>query len=143
MVTYVLLRLLGLLLLIAANAFFVAAEFALVSVRETRIQQLIDAHRVGARTVRKLQENLEQFLAAVQLGVTMASLGLGWIGEATLASAIENGLAGVPHAAVYAHAVSVLIAFAVITYFAVILGELVPKALALQRSEGVAAQSMK
>ncbi len=138
MVTYVLLRVLALLLLVAANAFFVAAEFALVSVRETRIQQLIDAHRVGARTVRKLQENLEQFLAAVQLGVTMASLGLGWVGEATLAQAIQGGLAGMPRAAIYAHAIAVVVAFAIITYFTVILGELVPKGIALQRAERVA-----
>lgn len=138
MVTYVLLRVLGILLLVAANAFFVAAEFALVSVRDTRIQQLIAARRVGARTVRKLQEHLDEFLAAVQLGVTMASLGLGWVGEVTVARAIQTGVTGVPYAGVYAHAIAVVVAFAGITYLHVILGELVPKAVALQRGERVA-----
>lgn len=138
MVTYVLLRVLAVFLLVAANAFFVAAEFALVSVPDTRIQQLIDAHRVGARTVRKLQERLDEFLAAVQLGVTMASLGLGWVGEVTLAHGIQNIIAGVPYASVYSHAIAVILAFAAITYLHVILGELVPKAVALRRGERVA-----
>ncbi len=138
MVTFVLLRVLAVVLLIAANAFFVAAEFALVSVRDTRIHQLIEAHRVGARTVHKLQEHLDEFLAAVQLGVTMASLGLGWVGEATVAAAMQRGLAGLPHAAVYAHGVAVVVAFAGITFLVVILGELVPKGIALQRAERVA-----
>src|ERR1700704_3406090 len=70
-------------LLILANGFFVAAEFALVSVRETRIEELIARNRPGARTVRRLQENLGEFLPAVQFGVTLCSLALGWIGEAT------------------------------------------------------------
>ncbi len=138
MLTFVLLRILAVVLLVAANAFFVAAEFALVSLRDTRVQQLIDARRVGARTVRKLQEHLDEFLAAVQLGVTMASLGLGWLGEATVAGAIQAGISGVPYARVYAHAIASVIAFAGITYLTVILGELVPKAVALQRGERVA-----
>src|SRR5512142_2392332 len=131
MVTYVLLRVLAIVLLVAANAFFVAAEFALVSVRDTRIQQLIEAHRVGARTVRKLHERMDELLSAVQLGVTLASLGLGWLGEPTLASLIQMGLGGGEHPSVLAHTTAVVVAFVLITYFHVVLGEVVPKSVAL------------
>jgi CBS domain containing-hemolysin-like protein len=138
MAGYVLVRVFAVVLLVAANAFFVAAEFALVSVRDTRIQQLIDAHRVGARTVRKLHERMDELLSAVQLGVTLASLGLGWVGEATLASLIQSAIVGVAHAMVYAHSVAIVAAFIVITYLHVVLGEVVPKSLALQRADRVA-----
>lgn len=138
MVTFALLRLAAVVLLVAANAFFVAAEFALVSVRETRLQQLIAAHRVGARTVHKLHQRLDEVLNAVQLGVTMASLALGWIGEASMARVLEPLFASLPHSRVWAHAVAVVLAFALITYLHVILGEVVPKSLALQRTERVA-----
>src|SRR5215208_4303799 len=102
MVTLTLLRLFGVVLLVAANAFFVAAEFALVSVRDTRIQQLIEARRIGARTVQRLQEQLDTVLNAVQFGITLASLALGWIGEPALAHIFAPGLAGIPYASVYA-----------------------------------------
>src|SRR5579863_885530 len=85
MVPLVLLRIILVVLLVAANAFFVAAEFAMVSLRDTRLQQLIEQRRIGARTVQKIQQRLDEFLPAVQFGVTLASLGLGWIGESTLA----------------------------------------------------------
>jgi CBS domain containing-hemolysin-like protein len=138
MATLVLLRILVVVLLVALNAFFVAAEFAIVSVRDTRIQQLIDAHRTGARTVQRLQQHLDDFLPAVQFGVTLASLALGWIGEPVIAQLLLRPLAGLPHALVYAHTAAVVIAFITITYFHVIMGELVPKSLALQRVEQVA-----
>jgi CBS domain containing-hemolysin-like protein len=138
MVTLVLLRIILVVLLVAANAFFVAAEFAMVSVRDTRIQQLIEQHRIGARTVRKIQQRLDEFLPAVQFGVTLASLGLGWVGEGTLAAIIQPWLGRIPHAAVYAHGLAATLAFIIITYFLVILGELVPKSLALERAERVA-----
>src|ERR1700756_553136 len=96
MIAYVLLRIFLILLLVAANAFFVAAEFALVSVRDTRIQQLVDAGRIGARTVQKLHARLDQLLAAVQFGVTLASLGLGIAGEPTFAKMLQTMLRGVP-----------------------------------------------
>src|SRR5512146_1851126 len=138
MAAYVLLRVLAVLLLIAANAFFVAAEFALVSVRDTRIQQLIEARRIGARTVQRLHARMEDMLSAVQLGVTLAALGLGWVGEPTLAAIFQAPLHNVPHAAVYAHGIAITVAFLLITYLDVVLGEVVPKALALQRTERVA-----
>jgi putative hemolysin len=138
MVTLVLLRVLAVILLVAANAFFVAAEFALVSLRETRIQQLIEMRRIGARTVQKLHRNLDEVLNAVQFGITMASLALGWVGEPTLAAMLLPVFEGMPYAGVYAHAIAITIAFAIITYLHVILGEVVPKTLALQRAEHVA-----
>ncbi len=141
MVTYVLLRVFLILLLVAVNAFFAAAEFALVSIRDTRIQQLIESRRIGARIVQRLHQNIDEVINGVQLGITVTSLTLGWVGEPVLAHVIEQGLgpgmAG-SRAFMYAHAIAVAITFACITYLHVILGELVPKSLALQRAERVA-----
>src|ERR1700761_444067 len=128
----------AIVVLILANGFFVAAEFALVSVRETRIEQLIAERKPGARIVRRLQENLGDFLPAVQLGVTLCSLALGWIGEPAIADVFEYAMRGLPHARLYAHIAALPLAFAVITYFHVLLGELVPKALALRRADQMA-----
>jgi putative hemolysin len=140
MIAFVLLRVFLILLLVAANAFFAAAEFALVSVRDTRIQQLIEAHRIGARTVQRLHRNLDEVVNGVQLGITIVSLTLGWIGEPIVARLVEGiqFIHKVPHAMVYAHSIAIAIAFSLITCLHVILGELVPKSLALQRGEQVA-----
>ncbi|MGH9528682.1 MAG: hemolysin family protein [Terriglobales bacterium] len=140
MVAFVLLRVFLVILLVAANAFFAAAEFALVSVRDTRIQQLIEARRIGARIVQKLHRNLDEVVNGVQLGITIVSLTLGSIGEPVVAHLIERSgfFSRVPHALVYAHGVGIFVAFSLITCMHVILGELVPKSLALQRSEQVA-----
>lgn len=138
MIAFVLLRVFVILLLVAANAFFAAAEFALVSVRETRILQLIANHRVGARTVLKLHQQLTRVVNGVQLGITVTSLSLGWLGEPVLARLFESWIGSVPYAIVYAHAIAVAVAFVLITSLHVILGELVPKSLALQRAERVA-----
>ena len=125
-------------MLILANAFFVATEFALVSIRETRIEQLLEGHVPGARAVRRLQSRMEDLLPAVQLGVTLCSLALGWIGEPLVASLLLPWLSALPHAHVYAHIAALAIGFAVITYFDVVIGELVPKSLALRRAEALA-----
>ncbi len=140
MIAFVLLRALEVLLLVAANAFFAAAEFALVSVRDTRIQQLIETKRTGARIVQKLHRNLDEVVNGVQLGITIVSLTLGWIGEPFVAHILEGSrfINRVPHAMVYAHGIAIAVAFTLITSMHVILGELVPKSLALQRSEQVA-----
>src|SRR5207248_660024 len=140
MIAFVLLRVFLILLLVAANAFFAAAEFALVSVRDTRIQQLIEARRIGARIVQKLHRNLDEVVNGVQLGITIVSLTLGWIGEPMVARLVESFrfVHEMPHAAVYAHTIPIIIAFSLITCLHVILGELVPKSLALQRAEQVA-----
>jgi putative hemolysin len=138
MIAYVLLRVFLLLLLVAANAFFAAAEFSLVSVRDTRIQQLIDARRIGARIVQKLHRNLDEVVNGVQLGVTIVSLTLGWVGEPLLAHMMLGPVQDLPHASVYAHGIAIVVSFVLITCLHVILGELVPKSLALQRAEQVA-----
>ena len=138
MVTFVVLRIAAVILLVAANAFFVAAEFALVSVRETRLQQLIAAHRIGARIVQRLHARLDDVLNAVQFGITIASLALGWIGESALAHVLEPLFRHLPYSAAFAHGIAIAIAFTLITYLHVILGEVVPKSIALQRTERVA-----
>src|SRR5947208_16679623 len=98
MVPLVLLRILLVILLVAANAFFAAAEFALVSLRDTRIQQLIESRRIGARTVLKLHRNLDEVVNGVQLGITLTSLSLGWVGEPVLARIVEGSIGQIPHA---------------------------------------------
>ena len=138
MATFVVLRIVAVVLLVAANAFFVAAEFALVSVRETRLQQMIAAHRIGARTVEKLHQKLDHVLNAVQFGVTVSSLALGWIGETSIAHMLEPLFRPLPHSQLYAHALAIVLAFMLMTYLVVILGEVVPKSIALQRTERVA-----
>jgi len=140
MIAFVLLRVFLILLLVAANAFFAAAEFSLVSVRDTRIQQLIDSGRIGARIVQRLHQHLDEVVNGVQLGITMVSLTLGWIGEPIVAQLVGNlrFVRDFPHAAAYAHGIAIAIAFSLITYMHVILGELVPKTLALQRAEHIA-----
>jgi CBS domain containing-hemolysin-like protein len=138
MIAYVLLRVFVIVLLVAANAFFAAAEFSLVSVRDTRIQQLIEARRIGARIVQKLHRNLDEVVNGVQLGITVTSLTLGWVGEPILSHIVEPYTGEVPHANIYAHGIAIALAFSLITCLHVILGELVPKSLALQRAEQVA-----
>lgn len=128
----------AIVLLILGNGFFVAAEFALVSVRETRIEQMIAERRPGARIVRRLQGNIGDFLSAVQVGVTLCSLALGWMGEPAIAGIFEQMMGPLPHARLYAHLAAVPLAFAFITYFQVLLGELVPKALALRSADEMA-----
>jgi len=132
-------------MLILANGFFVAAEFALVSIRDTRIEQMLAAGVPGARAVRRLQQDLDDFLPAVQLGVTLCSLALGWIGEPLAAGVFLGWLGALPIAAttahLYAHVAAVCavaLGFAVITYFHVVVGELVPKSLALRRADAIA-----
>jgi len=140
-----LLQFVAVAMLILANAFFVAAEFALVSIRETRIEQMLAAGVPGARAVRRLQHDLNDFLPAVQLGVTLCSLALGWLGEPLAAGILQGWLDALPltqaHALAYAHVAAVaalVLGFALMTYFHVVLGELVPKSLALRRSEALA-----
>src|SRR6187397_3457743 len=109
-------RLVGVMALVFANGFFVAAEFSIVTVRKTRVDQLIaEGHRT-ARAVRRAVTNPDSYIAATQLGITMASLGLGWIGEPALASLIQPAFAFAPVqvAVATAHSIAVAVAFAVI-----------------------------
>jgi CBS domain containing-hemolysin-like protein len=141
----VLLQCVAVAMLIVANGFFVAAEFALVSVRDTRIQQLLEGHVPGARAVRRLQHDLDDFLPAVQLGVTLCSLALGWIGEPLAAGGFRALFGLLPHppaqVALLSHVLAlaaVALGFCAITYLHVVAGELVPKSLALRRAEALA-----
>jgi putative hemolysin len=134
------LGILAVLFLVAANGFFVAAEFSLVAVRRSRVAELVADRKMNASALQWAIEHLDSYIAATQLGVTICSLALGWIGEDALAHLIEPALSTLPSAlgAAGAHAVAVAIAFIAITALLVVLGELAPKNLALQRSEGTA-----
>ncbi len=121
--------------LVLANGFFVAAEFSLVAVRRTKVEELVREGRPFAGVLKRATQHLDAFIAACQLGITMASIGLGWIGEPALADLFEplfHSL-GAPLAGPAAHTLAVISAFAIITALHVILGELAPKAIALQR----------
>ncbi|HUK37110.1 MAG TPA: hemolysin family protein [Vicinamibacterales bacterium] len=130
-------RLAGLLALVCANGFFVAAEFSIVTVRKTRIDQLIAEGHSTALAVRRAISAPDRYIAATQVGITMASLGLGWIGEPSLAALLQPSLAFLPAtlAVTTAHTVAVAIAFTLITAVEIVLGELVPKWIALERAE--------
>jgi CBS domain containing-hemolysin-like protein len=133
-------RLVAVLALVLANGFFVAAEFALISVRKTRIDQLLAEGSRMARPVRRALDHPDQFIAATQLGITMASLGLGWIGEPALASMLHPLFARLPAniSLATAHSLAVAIAFIIITSLHIVLGELAPKTVALQYAEKTA-----
>jgi CBS domain containing-hemolysin-like protein len=133
-------RLAIILALVLANGFFVAAEFSIVTVRKTRVDQLIAEGQMGARAVRRAVTDPDGYIAATQLGITMASLGLGWIGEPALATLIEPAFAALPAqlAETSAHAMAVAVAFATVTALHIVLGELAPKTIALERAEATA-----
>jgi len=132
-------KLLAVLGLIAANGFFVAAEFSLVGVRRSRVEELVAERQARAGILQRAIDNLDANLAATQLGVTISSLALGWIGEPALAHLFEPALGGLgSFAAAGSHAIAAGIAFAIITVFHIVLGELAPKSFALQRPERTA-----
>jgi CBS domain containing-hemolysin-like protein len=129
--------------LVLANGFFVATEFALVAVRRTRIEQLASGGDRAATSVLDALNHLDTYIAATQLGITMASLALGWIGEPAIAHFIEPvvlALPGLPleARAAASHTISAALAFVVITALHIVIGELAPKSLALQRAEATA-----
>jgi len=128
-------NLLLVLILVLLNGFFVAAEFAIVKVRSTRIAVLREKGHRRARIAERVLANLDAYLSATQLGITLASLGLGWIGEPAVARLIEPALAplGIPEWAV--HTASFVIAFSFITFLHIVLGEMAPKSLAIRRAE--------
>src|SRR3954452_18259988 len=135
----ILLGLSAVVVLVLANAFFVSAEFALVGARRTRLDELARAGDDKARLARRAVQSLDRYISATQLGITLASLGLGWIGEPALASLIRGGFRWLPVAAeaIATHATASIVAFIIITVLHIILGELVPKALALLYPEQV------
>lgn len=136
------LRLLSVLLLIAINAFFVTAEFSMVTVRRTRIHQLVQAGDIPAIAVEMLQRSIDRLLSTAQLGITLSSLALGWIGESTIVGLMEAWLKSWPVpislSNVLAHSLSVPITFFLIAYLQIVLGELFPKSVAMLYSEKLA-----
>jgi len=134
--TAVALKLFSVLFLVAANGYFVAAEFALVGVRRSRIQALAASGSRSAARLLVLINNLNAYLSACQLGITLASLALGWIGEPAIAQLLETPLTGVSDAV--RHGIAFVIAFSIITSLHIVLGEQAPKLVGLERSERVA-----
>jgi CBS domain containing-hemolysin-like protein len=132
-------RIVAVLLLVLANAFFVAAEFSIITIRRTRVEQLVVERHPLAQSLRRAVSNPSPFIATTQLGVTMASLALGWLGEPILAAVFEPALGFLPEnvAHITAHSIATVTAFVVITGVDIVLGELIPKNLALQRAESV------
>ena len=129
-------RVLAALFLVALNGFFVASEFAFVRVRSTSVEQLAAEGRAGSAALQDVMNNLDDYLAATQLGITIASLGLGWIGEPAVAALIEPVLASVLPASVI-HLVAFALGFSVITFLHVVFGELAPKTIAIADAERV------
>ncbi|WP_245203591.1 hemolysin family protein [Ammoniphilus resinae] len=125
------------ILLVLLNGFFVAAEFAMVKVRSSRLESLVLEGNQKAKYAQKLTSNLDAYLSACQLGITLASLGLGWVGEPAIAKAIEPVMQNFGFSDVVIHTVSFIIAFSIITFLHIVLGELAPKSMAIQKSEGV------
>lgn len=127
--------LLAALFFVLLNGWFVLAEFALVKVRTTRLRELAQEGKAGALLALHITGKLDQYLSAIQLGITLASLALGWVGEPALAHLIEPLVAGLPGASVVSHGISVGIAFGVITFLHVVLGEMAPKTMAILHAE--------
>lgn len=143
--TTTVLNLLLVIFLVLANGFFVAAEFALVAVRKSRIEALVNEGHKGAQRLLGLLNNLNAYISATQLGITLSSLGLGWVGEPAVATLIEpaikslslaSGLGFLESPAVL-HGISFAIAFSLITFLHIVFGELAPKTMALELSERV------
>jgi putative hemolysin len=134
------LSLLSVPILVAINGLFVAAEFALVAVRKTRVEEMVSQGHRGAKVVEEAVQNLDRSIAATQLGITLASIALGWIGEPALARLLDPLFERLPTpwSAVATHSVATGVAFFLITFLHVVFGELIPKSLALQRPDGTA-----
>ncbi|HTH59161.1 MAG TPA: CNNM domain-containing protein, partial [Paraburkholderia sp.] len=133
-----LVALIGALLLVALNGFFVAAEFGLVKLRQTRVQTLAQKHGVRGKLLAKVHGRLDAYLSACQLGITLASLGLGWIGEPAFADLLMPlfRVLGVQSEQMM-HGISLFFAFSVISFLHIVVGELAPKSMAIRQAEKV------
>jgi CBS domain containing-hemolysin-like protein len=125
-------------LLVIFNGFFVAAEFSIVKVRGTRIEQLASEGNRKAKNVKRVIENIDAYLSATQLGITLASLGLGWIGEQSIAQLLSSLLSGFHMRSTTIAVLAGILSFIIITVFQIIIGELVPKTLAIHSAERLA-----
>lgn len=128
-------NLLTFVLLIALTAFFVAVEFAIVKVRGSRIDQLVAEGRKNAVAAKKVVSHLDEYLSACQLGITVTALGLGWLGEPTVERLFHPMLSALPFNAAVTHLLSLVFAFTFVTFIHVVVGELAPKSVAIQKSE--------
>lgn len=127
------------LALVLLNAFFVATEFSIVKLRPTRIEELIRKQRPGAQAVRRILGSLDGYLSATQLGVTLASLGLGWLGEPAFSRILSAPLIHMGLAESYwAPRIAAALAFLLISFLHIVVGELAPKSIAIRRPESVA-----
>ena len=137
-------RLTAVAVLIAISAFFVATEFAIVRARATRVNQLVAEGNKRALNAKKVVDNLDEYLSACQLGITITSLGIGWLGADAIASVIAPifHLIGLENGAVLS-LISFIISFSIVTYLHVVMGELAPKTLAIQKAESVALATAK
>lgn len=124
-------------LLVFLNGYFVASEFALVAVRKTRIDELAKKGNVSAKLLQKALKELDSYISATQLGITLASLALGWIGEPAIAHFLEPFFHFLPQKEAFltSHTLAIIFAFSIITFLHIVLGELAPKSIALQKSE--------
>ncbi len=125
-------------LLVLMNGFFVSAEFAMVKVRSSRIEALVEAGNRNAKYASNIIRNMDAYLSACQLGITLASLGLGWLGEPVIARLLEPVFTAFGLGPVYVHGISIVIAFVIITILHIVLGELAPKTMAIRKSEAIA-----
>ena len=126
-------------LLVGLNGIFVASEFAMVKVRKARLAELAENGSRRAKSALDVASQLDSYLSACQLGITLASLGLGWIGEPAIAALIEPLFAGIAGwNTIYTHTISIAIAFSIISLLHIVMGELVPKSLAIQKAESIA-----
>ncbi len=124
------------LILVLFNAFFVVSEFAIVKIRRTKLEELAGNGNKRAAIALKITEHMDSYLSAIQLGITLASLGLGWVGEPAVARLFEDLLGGLfKHNPILLHSVSFGVSFGLITLLHVVLGELIPKSLAIQKTE--------
>ena len=122
-------------ILIVLTAFFVASEFAIVKLRSSRVDQLVAEGKKGANAVKTVTTHLDEYLSACQLGITITALGLGWLGEPTVAKIVEPLFEKMGVAAFLTHILSFIIAFALVTFVHVVVGELAPKTFAIQKAE--------
>lgn len=131
------------IVLVLLNGFFVAAEYAFVSIRRTRVQELVDSGDRRARLVKSALDDINKYISTAQVGVTMCSLAIGWLGEPAIAAGISSPLHRLGLGPSAIHTIAFIIAFLVITYLHVVVGELGPKYLALQASERVALATVR
>lgn len=136
----ILLRVLSIFFLIFLNGFFVIAEYALVSVRKTRIEELVHKKNISAALVNRALRNLNQYISTTQLGVTIVSIALGWVGQPTIEAVLVTTFSSLPQhiLAFYSLPISITIAFVIVAFMDIIFGELAPKTIALQQPEKIA-----